>query len=151
MWVNLFEQALDKDELFDFAMGEGKYFIRDREYGEHWVLKSWLDHIVPFVHTIDYDRGQNSINALFESLVRGFKNKSQRHEILLKILYHVYVFYYARDEDRLNDNFIIEAEPKITSLIDSYKAERIGAKSNLKSIDIAIAQIKKKGGLSAMS
>lgn len=49
---NLFNNALLNKELDKFLLGEGVYFILDREYGNHWHYGSYLNYIAPNIENI---------------------------------------------------------------------------------------------------
>lgn len=53
--MNLFEQAIEKNGLLDFALGKHEYFIIDRDYGEHSVISSWLNYILSSIIAGDSD------------------------------------------------------------------------------------------------
>ena len=49
---NLFHNALLNKELDQFLLGEGVYFILNREYGNHWHYGSYLNYIAPNIENI---------------------------------------------------------------------------------------------------
>lgn len=44
----LFEEVIEKRDYNDFFLGKGKYFILDREYGEHWVYGAFKQVLWPY-------------------------------------------------------------------------------------------------------
>ena len=47
--MNLFVKALANSELFEFIIGEGDYFVADREYGDHCPLGSYKLYIEEYL------------------------------------------------------------------------------------------------------
>jgi len=145
---NLFEKALFKSELLEFGMGLGEYFIRDIQYDEHWVLGAWQKHIIPLINSLDLDIAQSYLIKLFLELI--YKEAGDKYERVIKVLYHLYVFYYMIDNNKIDTKISLIAieyeinaffEKEITNLIQQNDL------SKLQNIKIAISQIKKRGGL----
>ena len=51
--MNLFEKAVNTGELSKFALGQGEYFILDREYDGHWINGSWINYILPALQRVN--------------------------------------------------------------------------------------------------
>jgi hypothetical protein len=143
---NLFLLAIDKAELVDFALGNGDYFIADREYGVHWVLGSWLYHILPVINDL-----KNIRQILNEMLSRLIDERNISIEVKNDTLvYHLHVFYYLRKEKRIKgEDFFSDLNLKINDVFNSTKHYLInsGQQSKIESLDFAIDLIKRNGGL----
>ena len=68
--MNLFEQAIERDELLQFALGQKEYFMLDREYDENWVHGSWVNYILPYINS----NNENIINQNLEKLFKSILN-----------------------------------------------------------------------------
>lgn len=97
--MNLFEKAIEKGELLNFALGKNEYFIVDREYGEHSVLSSWINHILPISITKGEEYVRGKITQMMTEVISSkFLNEQQKAE---NILYHLHVYYYLGSEGKL--------------------------------------------------
>lgn len=143
--VNLFEQAVKKGELLDFALGKGEYFLADREWGEHWVLGTWLYQLVPYCSKIgSYQPAKDMLLELLFSAAVPIDVK------LESILYHVYVFYYLKSENRiLSSDIVKDMEPEIINTIEKHLSslEKENRKDQLDKLYQSISSIVKRGGL----
>lgn len=64
---NLFAEAIVKKELDKFILGQGKYFVQDREFGEHWPYGSFKNQIEPYIRQYGEDRFQTEFwNGIFQ-------------------------------------------------------------------------------------
>jgi hypothetical protein len=63
--MNLFQKAIENNELLNFALGKNEYFIADRDFGEHSVLNSWINNILPLIEL----KGQEYVNVAIEKNV----------------------------------------------------------------------------------
>ena len=143
MKENLFANAIMNNELLNFAQGRGEYFIQDREYNEHWVLGSWLNHIIPF-YKKDKKTCIKGIKAMFMELLNVEENPEIKMEYLL---YHLYVCYYLIYEENIDDisKLMEEIEPYIIDKIKILK--RLLPSEKLQEVNRSITMIKNKGGL----
>ena len=68
--MNLFQKAIESNQLLEFSLGKGEYFEVDREYGEHSILNSWINQILPLIKINSIDLVNDSIlemcNYLFD-------------------------------------------------------------------------------------
>jgi hypothetical protein len=55
---NLFAEAVGSKELDKFLLGQGKYFVQDKEFGEHWPYGSFKNHIEPYIKEHGEDKFQ---------------------------------------------------------------------------------------------
>lgn len=94
--TNLFSRAIARDELLEFATGQGEYFIVDREWGDHWVLGAWRNHILP--HSATADDGASSLKKMFSLLLNAEMKPAAK---MYCILYHLYVYYLFRRGRRI--------------------------------------------------
>ena len=147
MTINLFKRAVEKNELLDFALGKGDYFIADKDYGEHWVLGSWLYHILPVIEDADFDV-ERLVNEMMVELIDDETNPiNTKFEVLI---YHVHVFYYLKKEKKIEAiDFVSNLDLKIYDVIEKAKQffMKSGAQSKLETMDRAIKRIQKNGGL----
>ncbi|GJM36080.1 MAG: hypothetical protein DHS20C18_50810 [Saprospiraceae bacterium] len=145
--VNLFEQAINKEELLDFALGKGEYFLADREWGTHWVLGTWLYQLVPYCSKIgSYAPAKDMLLELL------FSASIPMEDRLESLLYHIYVFYYLKSENRVHSPDIVkEIEPEIINTIKKYSPvlERTYKTEQLNKLKQSIVSIKKRGGLTS--
>lgn len=144
--MNLFEEAIKKGELLQFATGKDKYFILDREYGEHWIHGSWVNYILPLIN----ERGEEIINPqilnLFKSILGSESLDIEKKGDIL--LYHLHIYYYQKHEGKIQSDALTIINTELQHFLDSYmdylvitKSSKIGAVQN--AIDI----IKSRGGL----
>lgn len=143
--MNKFEKAIKQHELLEFALGNREYYLRDRDYDEHWFLGSWINYILPYCRANNCDA---PIREMFQVLIKDSALPQQ--EKLDALLCHIYVFYYLIGEKRLDDkNLIIELENAIGVEIDIVKDDIIakGSLDKLNEMRTTVALIKSRGGL----
>lgn len=150
METNKFLSAIERDELADFSIGKGKYFIADPEYGEHWVLGAWLYHIIP---AIEQDKDlEKYILELINALID--ENSFSVDKKIEYLLYHVYVFYYLLSEKRIKTVDIIkDLEFKVHSEIVKARIyyRSVEEESAIRQLDSTVKLIKAKGGFAELS
>lgn len=117
---NLFQKAINNNNLFDFALGNGEYYLIDREYGTHWTLGIWLYHIIP---CFDKNEGINEINDMFEQLLNTTPQNIAANDSLLMHTYtYVSLLKSGRIKNKvLKDATIIEAIEKLSTYFDFLK------------------------------
>lgn len=144
--INLFEQAIQKNELFNFASGQNGYFISDREYGGHLVLGSWINYILPFYLNND----ETYVNIYIQKMLKEILESNSldinaKNELLL---YHLHVYYYLDSEHRLVADPLIELNPDLERLFNSYvKYLSINSVEQRNIFLNSIKLIKSRGGL----
>jgi hypothetical protein len=150
MIQNLFEKAISSQELADFALGKGDYYVIDREYGEHWISGSWLQYILPHIDKIDKQTANDEIIRMFNALL-NYK-KITIEEKIFQLLQHLHVFYYLKSTGKIDPDFsIIDIEIKINKQVDAYReilmneTKLINEKSDR--MDQLIDLIKRRGGM----
>jgi len=143
MKENLFADAIKKNELLHFAQGKGRYFILDRENGEHWVLGSWLNHIIPFYHN-DKENCRKGIKEMFMNIVNIEDNPEKE---ACNFLYHVYTCHYLISEGRIKDLSILMEEMEAYFIKNIEKIKRLIPPDKVHEINASIKMIKNKGGL----
>ena len=143
--MNLFETAIEKRELLDFSLGKDDYFIVDREYGEHSILASWTNHIVP-VSVIKGDKYVKGkvIEMMSKVTSSNILNEQQKAE---NILYHLHVYYYLGFEGKLKTYSLEEINLEIEKCFSNY-LKSISDKNKIENFKRAIDLIKSRGGLS---
>lgn len=148
--MNLFEQAIEKNEFLDFALGKHEYFVLDRDYGEHSVIGSWLNYILPLIEI----KGINYVNEGIETM---FKKIIESNEITEQVknenlLYHLHTYYYLDSEKRLKallSKYLSELmENILTSYLDKLKKSN---DNKYQAFANAINLIKSRGGLTGKS
>lgn len=143
---NHFKSAVEKKELLKFALGMDNYFLPDREYGEHSVIDSWINNILPLIETDGYQYlNPHIINMFIELLNDHSHNKSTLNECLL---YHLHVYYYLQSENRIKAADLREINPLLINCLNTY-IDALNKAKNPKGKIIAetIETIKSRGGL----
>ena len=118
---NLLQKAIINKNLFDFALGNGEYYLTDREYGTHWTLGIWLYHIIP---CLEKNEGINEINDMFEQLIHTTTPKSIA--TIDSLLMHTYTYVSLLQSGRIKnkvikDATIIEAIEKLSTYFEFLK------------------------------
>ncbi|MBX7225050.1 MAG: hypothetical protein K1X55_03410 [Chitinophagales bacterium] len=144
--MNLFEEAIEKNELLKFALGQEKYFVVDRDYGEHSVISSWINCILPLQEV----KGVNYVNSGIEQMIREltFASNLESFQHADTLLYQLHTYYYLMSEGRINAISLEHLNAKMEDILNSYsdvleKTDK--AKSN--AIKNTIQLIKSRGGL----
>lgn len=144
---NDFIKAIDNQELVDFSIGKGNYFLPDREYGGHWILGSWLNSILPLLNESNTDIQEHLITMLQELIYSTDIPVIEKSENLLS---HLYVFYYLRKENRIPDLDIFDTLlPDISLFLDKVKEDCIANNQldTLTQMKNTINMIQNNGGL----
>ena len=144
---NLFEHAIKTNELLDFALGKGQYFVQDREYDEHSVINSWITFILPLFNTEELDFVNEAIIKMFKEIVENSElDLKTKSEILL---YQLHVYYYLDSEKKLKALKLTELNTLINSVLTKYLDFLIENKDPKEKAFInGINLIKIRGGLS---
>lgn len=143
----MFAKAIEQNELFEFASGNGEYYLRDREYDEHWVLGSWINHILPYCRNNNCDV---PVREMFQALINDTTLPQQ--EKLNSLLYHLYVFCYLVGEKRFdNEDLIKDLESAVGFEVDNLKNKLVAAgdSNKLNELKNTVTLIKSKGGLNS--
>ncbi len=145
---NLFKNSIENNEYVSFAFGEGQYFIQDREYDEHWVLGSWVNHILPYSEG-SMNSCKSELLVMFEEILNTSNYKIE--EVAENLLYHIYVFHYLVKERGLNElNGLLDGlNDRIITFILNYRKE-INSFTKIMELKNSIKMIKSKGGLSGL-
>jgi hypothetical protein len=144
--MNLFEQAIAKNELLDFALGKHEYFVVDRDYGEHSVIGSWINFILPLIEIKGTDYINEVIELMFKKIIES--NKITDQEKNENLLYHLHTYYYLDSENRfkaLMPKYLSDLLENMLTLYLSKLKESNDAKYN--AFANAIDVIKFRGGL----
>lgn len=145
--INLFEQAINKNEFLDFALGKNEYFIIDRDYGEHSVIGSWINYILPLTKVKKKAYIEQAIQLMFYNIIEG-KNISEQ-EKNENLLNHLFTYYYLLSEKRIHEISFNLLNIFIENLFNSYILLLKEKKdSKLSAFENAIEIIKSRGGLS---
>jgi hypothetical protein len=137
----LFQKTHESGELGWFASGQQEYFKLDREHGEHWVLGSWKEEILPAAKKYDPEELQLLLCQMLSDLT---KNESISEQVRLDLfLYHLSVFYYLKCEGHFSSDFFANCNFDICS----YISDAVKRHNTPEKVRSAIAQIQKRGGL----
>lgn len=144
--INLFKEAIEKDEYLNFAIGKNNYFLLDREYGEHWIYGTWVNNILPFIHEKGEIFAKPFIIKMFETLLNEKElNIETKNDCLL---YHLHVYYYLLEEGKILNDSIKTLNLKFNEVFENY-IKYLNSTSNSKAdaVENAIGLIKSRGGL----
>lgn len=147
--MNLFEQAITKDELLQFALGKDEYFLADRDYGDHSVINSWTTYILPLIEKRGLEFINNKIEEMFRVLLNSDLDNQVKNE---SILYHLYVYYYLNGEGRIRACKMTSINPQLVfslNLYIDYLKKNNDPKEN--AIRNALNLIQSRGGLTIES
>ncbi len=148
--MNLFRKAVNTGELLKFALGQGEYFILDREYDEHWIHGSWTNYILPYMNEEGESLANVDILNLFKSILKA--NDLDLEKKGDTLLYHLHVYYYQKQEGKINSNALGEINNELLSLLDDYLVFLNKVNSpKITAIENAISLIKSRGGLKSDS
>ncbi|KOY87186.1 hypothetical protein AD998_14450 [bacterium 336/3] len=86
---NLFAFALETNDLENFILGNDKYFVLDREYGEHWVLGSYNSYIEPYIAHLN-----GLLPEIFWKTIYSILENSTDKNIFLDFLVGYFIPYY---------------------------------------------------------
>jgi len=146
--TNLFEEAIERRQLSQFALGTGRYHVDDRSgmgFGEHWVLGSW--YAILDLHSKDPDGCAAGVRSMFSSLVGRSTETTARN--VWPIVEHLTSYWIRRDADLI----AFDLGPITAKVTDAVAAERErcrrgSSEADLEMIDLAVAQLQRLGGLS---
>jgi len=96
---NKLERALIKNEILPFILGEGEYFIADREYGGHWPLGSYKQNIKPFLE----ETSGVLPDVFWEKLKFIIKNSEDGNILLDFIVAYLIPCYYDADSELVRE------------------------------------------------
>lgn len=143
--MNLFEQAIIKRELLNYALGKEIYFVADRDYGDHSVILSWTNHIIPLIDLKGLEYVNKKIEMMFIELLNSNLDNEVKNESLL---YHLHVYYYLNSEGKISANNLASLNNKLLESLNNYiyflENNNI---SKAKSVTNAITLIQLRGGL----
>lgn len=117
---NLLQKAINNADLFDFALGNGDYYLVDRERGTHWFLGVWLYHVIP---CLEINEGINEIIDMFDLLLTVDTLDIPANDSLLM---HTYTYVSLLQDGRLKNEIIKEATvskaiAKLSTYFESLK------------------------------
>lgn len=115
--TNLFEQAIEKNELLEFALGKEEYFVVDREYGEHSVINAWINYILPLIDSKGIEYVDEAIENLFKTLLMTNIDDPVKNE---NLLYHLHVYYYLHSQNRIVAQSLKNLNSAITNSLNTY-------------------------------
>jgi hypothetical protein len=115
--TNLFEQAIEKNELLEFALGKEEYFVVDREYGEHSVINTWINYILPLIDSKGIEYVDEAIENLFKTLLMANIDEPIKNETLL---YHLHVYYYLHSQSRIVAQSLKNLNSSIEDSLNAY-------------------------------
>lgn len=86
----IFETALDKHEISEFFKGEGVYFARGSDWGDHLYISNWQDMCSALKNQ---KHAQSLLTNIFEEYVRYLK---ENYEDASSLLLNISAYYIAR-------------------------------------------------------
>lgn len=141
--TTLFSDAEAKSQLSDFASGLDRYFLADRETGEHWILGSWKHEILPLLASTSEHALGKKLCLMLDQLLRD-PRLSDNNKLNL-LLYHVSTFYYLKMQGNFHSDLLIDCEKSIVDFILSTRRSlNVSINPN---VDGAIKLIQQRGGL----
>ncbi|EKT4499162.1 hypothetical protein SL054_001395 [Flavobacterium psychrophilum] len=144
--MNLFEKAVNTGELLKFALGQGEYFILDREYDGHWIHGSWINYILPYINEKEEVIANIDILNLFKSILNAKDIDLEKKGDVL--LYHLHVYYYQKQEGKINSDALGEINEELLSFFDNYLGFlNKTSPPKIAAVQDAISLIKSRGGL----
>lgn len=119
--INLLQKAINNTDLLDFALGNGDYYLVDRERGTHWFLGIWLYHVIP---CLEINEGINEIVDMFNLLLTVDTLDIPANDSLMM---HTYTYVSLLQDGRLKNKIIKEATvsksiAKLSTYFESLKA-----------------------------
>lgn len=144
--MNLFDQAIKKAELLNFALGKQEYFVVDRDYDEHSVIGSWLNYILPLIEITGIAYVNEGIELMFRKIIESYEiTEQEKNE---NLLYHLHTYYYLDSENRLKAMSLINLNQLIEGIFHIY-TNKLKEVNDLKldTFNNAINIIKLRGGL----
>jgi hypothetical protein len=142
--MNLFEEAIKKEELLNFVIGQDEYFIPDRDYGEYWVLMAWKTSIIPYKVENGESLTNDSIVLMIDELIAA-EGISMNKKIDF-CLHHLYVYYYLKGEKFFESDAFEEKYQNIHRFLNDYF---VNYKQDVdyKASRNSVSMIMEKGGL----
>ena len=116
--MNLFQKAIEKNELLKFALGKNEYFIADRDFGDHSVLNSWINNILPLVES----KGQIYVDEAIEKMLTEilFSVQITSEEKNENLLYQLHVYYYFKHENRIKAKDLTNLNSRLLESLLEY-------------------------------
>lgn len=143
--MNLFDQAIEKNELLEFALGKNEYFSIDRDYGDHSVIASWINYILPLIELKGIDFVSREIEKMLETLLESNIENDKKCETLL---YQLHVCYYLASEGRIKLDLSNSLINRSLSLLENYLELLVkGNDSKVEAVRSTVNLIKTRSGL----
>jgi hypothetical protein len=144
--MNLFEQAIEKSELLNFAIGKDEYFLVDSDYGEHSVISSWLNYVLPLIEIKGKTYVNKNIDLMFKKIIESDDLTEQlKNE---NLLYHLHTYYYLDSENRIEASLPLDLSISIENTLTSYLNKlKNNNDTKYSAFANAINLIKSRGGL----
>ncbi len=149
--ANLFQQAIDRKELQQFALGEGVYRVESSTgtgVGEHWVSGSWQQSVLD-LYDDDKSTAAEGVRSMFSSLVGN--SPAAAAERVGPLLDHLQQYWINRHDGWIE----FELGPVAKPIAQAVAAERERCRRDegdvdLRAIDMTIKHIQARGGLSEL-
>ena len=146
--IKKFQIAIEKNELLDFALGKGPYFVGAIHLtdGHHSNSLSWSGFIIPLIEEKGLDYVNHYIEKMFESIIHS----NLKNEIKIEILLNHLLNYYNRSADgSIAARKLTGLNHVMNKMFDEYLDEfrKINDLKNELSVLAEIKKIKANGGL----
>jgi len=136
---NKFEKAVKDGALVDFFLGNGEYFIPDRDYGDHSAILSWNNYIIPYL-----ENNVTKIGTIEEMFLEVLLNEEidplEKEKFLT---YHLFIYYTFRKENKISK---LEKECTIVELAKVFYMNFFRDFGKREEIICALDLIKQRGG-----
>jgi hypothetical protein len=117
---NLFEVAIEKNELSQFFLGKGEYFVKNREFGDHWPYGSYKYYLEPYLK----EHGEEKFwQGLFELFI-----KEKDISIVLNVIVNYLTPFYNPSEMTIKEERVKKTPEKF---ISTFKEALIKNKAKL--------------------
>ena len=145
---NRFIRAIEKNQLLDFALGKGEYFIQDTDYGGHSVIRSYNDYILPVIK-VTSERFINPylLKMMDEMLQNEMLEEREKYHM---IFFHLHVYYYLRSENLIKQNLFKNSQEINKALFRFLDIQYAADKEVYNLLYEGIILIQSRGGIQDM-
>ena len=142
--MNKFQEAIDKDELLDFAIGKDSYFIVDRDYSTHSVIQSWASGIIRLLK----EKGEEYVNPYIVQMIHQILNSKNLNQDKFDVaLTHLNAYYIYRAKGIVQGNLFQNSNKVKTAFTPYLQRLSDTDPESYKFTKITLDLIQKSGGL----